>query len=112
MAGNEDKVIVAHSHLTVKAPVHTRAESSSIYRETGARNSINEDTINGEVRQCYACGSSEHQIKDCTSGQNVFVTYLEQKHSLRTVGIRREMERYGQVKSGRVRMNRWGEDTL
>ena len=45
----------------------------------------------------YACGSSNHIIKDCNKKYNIYVSYREEE-TLNETEMRQIMEEYGKVK--------------
>ena len=56
---------------------------------------------------CHACGSGKHEIKDCESKRNIYVIDLERNQIIEHK-LRKELEKYGEVKSMRVRQDKYG----
>ena len=50
-----------------------------------------------EAEKCHACDSKHHKIKDCTKGNNIFVTYKKDKCRTEQE-LRNIMGKYGRVK--------------
>ena len=55
----------------------------------------------------YACGSSNHIIKDCNKKCNICVSYREEE-TLNETEMRQIMEEYGKVKKVRIKRDRYG----
>ena len=53
--------------------------------------------------ECYACGSSNHIIKDCNKKYNIYVSYREEE-TLNETEMRQIMEEYGKVKKSQNKM--------
>ena len=56
---------------------------------------------------CHACGSEKHEIKDCESKRNIYIIDLERNQIIEHK-LRKELEKYGEVKSMRVRQDKYG----
>ena len=56
---------------------------------------------------CHACGSEKHKIKDCESKRNLYIIYPKGNQIIEHK-LRKELEKYGEVKSMRVRQNKHG----
>ena len=57
--------------------------------------------------ECYACGSSNHILKDCNKKYNIYVSYREEE-TLNETEMRQIMEEYGKVKKVRIKRDRYG----
>ena len=57
--------------------------------------------------ECYACGSSNHILKDCNKKYNIYVSYREEE-TLNETEMRQIMEEYGKVKKVRIKHDRYG----
>ena len=58
-------------------------------------------------RLCHACGSEKLEIKDCESKRNIFIRDLKRNQIIEHK-LRKELEKYGEVKSMRVRQDEHG----
>ena len=56
---------------------------------------------------CHACGSEKHEIKDCESKRNIYIIDLKRNQIIEHK-LRKELEKYGEVKSTRVRQDKYG----
>ena len=56
---------------------------------------------------CHACGSGKHEIKDYESKRNIYIIDLERNQIIEHK-LRKELEKYGEVKSMRVRRDKYG----
>ena len=57
--------------------------------------------------ECHACGLKGHKIKECQTKQNIYIVNL--KKTLRSkLEIQEEMQQYGNIKSIKVRRDRYG----
>ena len=56
--------------------------------------------------KCYACGSSNHIVKDCNKKYNIFASYRKEK-TLNEREMRQIMERYSKVKRARIKFDRY-----
>ena len=66
------------------------------------RNSLAQD------KKCYACNSSEHQIKECTKKINITVKYKEREYTYSETELKEMMKEYGKVKSIKSRKSSYG----
>ena len=57
--------------------------------------------------ECYACGSSNHILKDCNKKYNIYVSYREEE-TLNETEMRQIIEEYGKVKKVRIKHDRYG----
>ena len=57
--------------------------------------------------ECYACGSSNHIIKDYNKKYNIYVSYREEE-TLNETEMRQIMEEYGKVKKVRTKHDGYG----
>ena len=55
---------------------------------------------------CHACGSEKHEIKDCESKRNIYIIDLARNQIIEHK-LRKELEKYGEVKSMRVRQDKY-----
>ena len=68
-------------------------------------------TDNGKVKkECYACGSGEHEIKGCKSRQNIYITYSGNDY-LNKWEVKRLMREFGGLRSVRIKKDNKGRDT-
>ena len=58
---------------------------------------------------CHACGSEKHEIKDCESKRNIYIVDLKRNQIIEHK-LRKELEKYGEVKSMRVRQDEHGRE--
>ena len=58
-------------------------------------------------KDCDACGSEKHEIKDCESKRNIFMIDLKRNQPIEDE-ITKKLEKYGEVKSMRVRQDKHG----
>ena len=58
-------------------------------------------------RLCGACGSEKHEIKDCESKRNIYITNVKRNQTIEHK-LRKELEKYGEVQSTRVRQGDHG----
>ena len=58
-------------------------------------------------RLCGACGSEKHEIKDCESKRNIYITNVKRNQTIEHK-LRKELEKYGEVQSTRVRQDDHG----
>ena len=57
--------------------------------------------------ECHACGLKGHKIKECQTKQSIYIVNLKQ--TLRSIlEIQEEMQQYGNIKSIKVRHDRYG----
>ena len=57
--------------------------------------------------ECHACGLKGHKIKECQTKQNIYIVNL--KKTVRSkLEIQEEMQQYGNIKSIKVRRDRYG----
>ena len=63
-------------------------------------NRINSRTTEKLERQCYACNSKDHEIRNCNKKLNIFVT---NKEGTSANQLRYIMEEYGKVKRIKIR---------
>ena len=56
---------------------------------------------------CHACGSEKHEIKDCKSKRNIYIIDLK-RNQIVEHKLRKELEKYGKVKSMRLRQDKYG----
>ena len=66
------------------------------------------DTVPQNKETLYhACGSEKHEIKDCKSKRNIYIIDLKRNQIIEHK-LRKELEKYGEVKSMRVRQDKHG----
>ena len=58
---------------------------------------IKEETF-WHKKKCYACNSSEHQIKECTKKRNILVKYKERGYTYSERELKEMMEEFGKAK--------------
>ena len=58
-------------------------------------------------RLCHPCGSEKHEIKDYESKRNIYIIDLK-RNQIIEYKLRKELEKYGEVKSMRVRQDKHG----
>ena len=63
-------------------------------------NRINSGTTENLERQCYACNSNDHEIRNCNKKQNIFIT---NKEGTSAKQLRHIMEEYGNVTRNKIR---------
>ena len=57
--------------------------------------------------ECHASGLKDHKIKECQTKQNIYIVNL--KKTVRSkLEIQEEMQQYGNIKSIKVRRDRYG----
>ena len=80
--------------------------------EDRSRTDITSDlqTEYNDVKQCYACGSTSHEIKDCDKRRNIYVRYNGDGWINRQ-GVRWAFQKYGPIKMIRIQKDRFGEET-
>ena len=57
--------------------------------------------------ECYACGSSNHIIKDCNKKCNIYASHREEE-TLNEIEMRQILEEYGKVKKVRINRHKYG----
>ena len=57
--------------------------------------------------ECYACGSSNHIIKDCNKKCNIYAPHREEE-TLNEIEMRQILEEYGKVKKVRINRHKYG----
>ena len=63
--------------------------------------------LQNKERLCHACGSEKHEIKVCESKRNIYIIDLKRNQIIEHK-LRKELEKYGEVKSMRVRQDECG----
>ena len=63
-------------------------------------NRINSGTTENLERQCYACNSNDHEIRNCNKKLNIFIT---NKEGTSAKQLRHIMEEYGNVTRNKIR---------
>ena len=59
-------------------------------------------------KKCYACNSSEHQIKLCTKKRNIYLSNIRKGDIHSDRELKEMMEEYGKVKSIKSRKSSYG----
>ena len=57
--------------------------------------------------ECYACGSSNHIIKDCNKKCNIYASHRDGE-TLNEIEMRQILEEYGKVKKVRINRHKYG----
>ena len=57
--------------------------------------------------ECYACGPSNHIIKDCNKIYNIYISYRKGE-TLNETEMRQIMNEYGKVKKVTIKRDRYG----
>ena len=123
LSKHQDDLIQEDEHRYARAEIVEQEVQSGAPSQLGNNEGMTNEQLNNVLRQeevrerqaeerlCYACGSSKHEIKECESGQNIFITYPDEGTRYSKLEIRRMMGNYGKVTSVKFKKNRWGEDT-
>ena len=99
-------------HSLENSQIRRKPESNRTTRENTSQTDINDNNLSNtkqldpvpqnKEKLCHACGSEKHEIKDCESKRNIYILDLE-KSKIIVHKLRKEPEKYGAVKSMRVR---------
>ena len=106
------------THSLENSQIKRKPESNRITRENTSQTDINTNNLSytkqldpvpqNKENLCHACGSEKHEIKkDCESKGNVYVRDLKRNQIIEHK-LRKELEKYGEVKSMRVRQDKYG----
>ena len=74
-------------HSLENSQIRRKPESNRITRENTSQTDINDSNLSktkqldrvpqNKEKLCHACGSEEHEIKDCESKRNIYIIDLE-----------------------------------
>ena len=105
------------THSIENSQIRRKPESNTITRENTSQTDINGSNLSNtkqlnpvpqnKEKLCHACGSEKHKIKDCKSKRNIYIIDLERNQIIEHK-LRKELEKYGEVKSTRVRQDKYG----
>ena len=105
------------THSIENSQIRRKPESNTITRENTSQTDINDSNLSNtkqlnpvpqnKKKLCHACGSEKHKIKDCKSKRNIYIIDLERNQIIEHK-LRKEPEKYGEVKSMRVRQDKYG----
>ena len=98
--------------------IRRKPESNRITRENTSQTlDINDNNLRNtkqlnlvpqnKEKFCHACGSEKHEIKDCESKRNNYIIDLKRNQIIEHK-LRKELEKYGEVKSMRVIQDKHG----
>ena len=97
--------------------IRRKSESNRNTRGNTSQTDINDSNLSNtkqldpvpqnKEKLCHACGSEKHEIKDCESKRNIYIIDLERNQIIEHK-LRKELEKYGEVKSIRVRQDKYG----
>ena len=97
--------------------IRRKPEPNRITRENTSQTDINNNSLSNtkqldpvpqnKEKLCHACGSEKHEIKDCESKRNIYIIDLKRNQIIEHK-LRKELEKYGEVKSMRVRQDKYG----
>ena len=83
----------------------------------GKRTRIDKDKNRQTVHQyeesqkvCYACGSSDHEVKHCHKKCNIYVKYKGTDKWLNRTGVENVFRRYGRINMTRIQRDWYGEE--
>ena len=105
-------------HSLENSQIRRKPESNGITRENTSQtldiidnnlsNTKQLDPVpQNKEKLCHACGSEKHEIKDCKSKRNIYIIDLKRNQIIEHK-LRKELEKYGEVKSMRVRQDECG----
>ena len=105
-------------HSLENSQIRRKPESNGITRENTSQtldiidnnlsNTKQLDPVpQNKEKLCHACGSEKHEIKDCKSKRNIYIIDLKRNQIIEHK-LRKELEKYGEVKSMRVRQDKHG----
>ena len=105
-------------HSLENSQIRRKPESNRITRENTSQtlhiidnnlsNTKQLDPVpQNKEKLCHACGSEKHEIKDCKSKRNIYIIDLKRNQIIEHK-LRKELEKYGEVKSMRVRQDKHG----
>ena len=104
-------------HSLENSQIRRKSESNTITRENTCQTDINDSNLSNtkqldpepqnKEKLCHACGSEKNEIKDCESKRNIYIIDLERNQIIEHK-LRKELEKYGEVKSMRVRQDKYG----
>ena len=105
------------THSIENSQIRRKPESNTITRENTSQTDINDSNLSNtkqlnpvpqnKKKLCHACDSEKHKIKDCKSKRNIYIIDLERNQIIEHK-LRKEPEKYGEVKSMRVRQDKYG----
>ena len=109
-----EKTIYSLENLQIRR----KPESNRITRENISQTlDINDNNLSNtkqlkpvpqnKEKLCHACGSEKHEIKDCEFERNVYIIDLKRNQIIEHK-LRKELEKYGELKSVRVRQDKHG----
>ena len=97
--------------------IRRKPEPNRITRENTSQTDINNNSLSNtkqldpvpqnKEKLCHACGSEKHEIKDCESKRNIYIIDLKRNQIIEHK-LRKELEKYGELKSVRVRQDKHG----
>ena len=105
-------------HSLENSQIRRKPESNGITRENTSQtldiidnnlsNTKQLDPVpQNKEKLCHACGSEKHEIKDCKSKRNIYIIDLKRNQIIEHK-LRKELEKFGEVKSMRVRQDKHG----
>ena len=104
-------------HSLENSQIRRKPESNRITRENTSQTYINDSNFSitkhldpvpqNKESLRHACGSEKHEIKDCESKRNFYIIDLE-RNQIIDHKLRKELEKYGEVKSMRARQDKYG----
>ena len=96
------------THSIENSQIRRKPESNTITRENTSQTDINDSNLSNtkqldpvpqnKEKLCHACGSEKHEIKDCESKRNIYIIDLKRNQIIEHK-LRKELEKYGEVKS-------------
>ena len=104
-------------HSLEVSQIRRKPESNRITRENTSQTleffDINlsntkqlEPVTQNKEKLWHACGSQKHETKDCKSKRNIYI--IDLKNPIIEHKLRKALEKYGEVKSMRVRQGKHG----
>ena len=105
-------------HSLENSQIRRKPESNRSTRENTSQTlDINDSNLSNtkqlkplpqnKEKLCYACGSEKHEIKHCKSKRNIYIIELK-RNQVTEYKLRKELEKYGKVKSRRVSQGKHG----
>ena len=105
-------------HSLENSQIRRKPGSNRITRENTSQTlDINDNNLSdtkqldplpqNKEKLCHTCGSGKHEIKDCESKRNIYIVDLKRNQIIEHK-LMKELEKYGEVKSMRVRQDKPG----
>ena len=109
-------------HSLENSQIRRKPESNRITRENTSQTlDINDNNLSNnkqlkpvpqnKEKLCHACGSEKHETKDFESKRNIYIIDLK-KPKIIEHKLRKELEKYGEIKSMRVDKINMGERAI